>query len=456
MLVMRNFGYLGLHSAVFSKGSLARDRLVDFSGELQVRRDEGGKEDDEDTDPPRVTEGRAYVVPPWHEQFISEPAVNGGRNSVEVTKAAIDVDVPTDDSLEGVASRTAEHLRDKSRSKFYAQELAPVPLRLMPRTSKPLTNVRKQRSVDVEPAFHTTFCNELLCHPRLLFNAPKGNIAIKVEVREMEWSAPHQAYLARTPKFGPSLHNSRRGPFLVQEAFTACSVQAVPAHFLDEFKMKLPLILARGPVGGGVDSGPLALFFSVYNIDIKSRRRWGSRAEHKRISPKDSLSNTPRKGLSGQSSFGLESSDTETERKKSRINVIACGFLPITTSDTSCLVDDGLHDVKLMYTAELFSEDDGSHGTLILSQNTDQRSRDGTFSFRTEPPSRSAGEGGDDDSQSNMSEKLGMNADGSLIGTDSVTSETATESVMPRSETSSGSVRSRSRTKRERMTLQVS
>ena len=38
MLVMRNFGYLGLHCVVDSKSSLARDRLVDFTGELQLRR----------------------------------------------------------------------------------------------------------------------------------------------------------------------------------------------------------------------------------------------------------------------------------------------------------------------------------------------------------------------------------------------------------------------------------
>ena len=40
MLVMRNFGYLGLHSVVHSRSSLARDRLVDFTGEVQVRRRE--------------------------------------------------------------------------------------------------------------------------------------------------------------------------------------------------------------------------------------------------------------------------------------------------------------------------------------------------------------------------------------------------------------------------------
>ena len=38
MLVMRNFGHLGLQSVVNTKSSLARDRLVDFTGEFQLRR----------------------------------------------------------------------------------------------------------------------------------------------------------------------------------------------------------------------------------------------------------------------------------------------------------------------------------------------------------------------------------------------------------------------------------
>lgn len=460
MLVMRNFGYLGLHSAVFSKGSLARDRLVDFSGELQIRREEAPDDHDKDNDPPCIAEGRTYVVSPWHKQFISEPAVNGGRNPVEVKNASSDVDIVTRDSSEEAASRTGENSRDKSRSKFYAQELAPVPLSLMPFAGKSAatsTNVRKQRSGrsaqgDVEPAFHTTFCNELLCHPRLLYNAPKGNIAIKVEVREMEWSASHQAYLARTPKFGPSLHNSRRGPFLVQEAFTACSVKALHAHFLDEFKIKLPLILAMRSAGGFVDSGPLALFFSVYNIDIKSKRSWKDRVEQRQTPSKDSLSNTPRKGSHLQSCFGLESNDAETERKKSRVEVLACGFLPIT-SDTSCLIDNGLHDVKLMYTAGMCSEDDGGNETLILNQIAEQKSRESTFSFRTDSSGRSLGDGDDIES---LFEQLGTDVDGSFIGSEIATSETATESDIARSETSSAGGRSRSRSKRERMTLQVS
>ena len=460
MLVMRNFGYLGLHSAVFSKGSLARDRLVDFSGELQIRREETSDDHDEYKGSPRIAEGRTYVVSPWHKQFLSEPTVNGGRNSVEMKHARSDVDVVTRNSSEQVPSKTGANPGDKSRSKFYAQELAPVPLSLMPLAGKAVatpTNVRKQRSsrsaqADVEPAFHTTFCNELLCHPRLLYNAPKGNIAIKVEVRELEWSSLHQAYLARTPKFGPSLHNSRRGPFLVQESFTACSVKAVHAHFLDEFKIKLPLILEMRSAGGGIDSGPLALLFSVCSIDIKSKRSGKDRVEEGQSPSKDSRSNTPRKGLHVQPHFRLGPNVPETERKKSRLEVLACGFLPLTTGDTSCLIDNGLHDVKLMYTAEICSDEDLGDETLILKQIAEHKGRDSTFSFRTDSSGRSIGGGGDIDS---LFQPIVTDVDGFFIGAVSATSETSTESGIPRSEKSSAVGRSRSLS-RERMTLQVS
>ena len=38
MLVIRNFGYLGVHSSIHPHSKLACDRLVDFTGDMQVRR----------------------------------------------------------------------------------------------------------------------------------------------------------------------------------------------------------------------------------------------------------------------------------------------------------------------------------------------------------------------------------------------------------------------------------
>lgn len=368
MLVMRNFGYLGLHQAVFSKSSLrARDRLVDFSGELQVRREES-RCDDKNDNSPRLVDGRDYLVPPWRNEYVSEPAVNGGRNCVSDGYSGSNMqDAHKSKSEHDVSNATS---RDKSSSRFYAKEMAPVPLKLMQSNGKASLAAGRSRmgrsraalrELDIEPTFHTTFCNELLCQPRLLHKSPKGYIAIKVELREIEWSDIQQTYIAHTPRFGPSLHNPRRGPFLVQDAFTACTFQANNAHFMDEFKIRLPLILDSQSVGGGVNSGPLALFFTVYRVDLKSKRSWNV--------------STPRKVQTG-----LDSIDAESERKKSRLRTLACGFLPITTSDTSCLIDNGLHDVRLMYTPEKYDIDEQGRGSLILSQIADHhKSREGTY-----------------------------------------------------------------------------
>lgn len=439
MLVMRNFGYLGLHQAVYSKSSLrARDRLVDFSGELQVRRDakpgDSAREDNE----PRIVDDRTYMVAPWHKEYISEPAVNGGRNSISANKdSGSEALSASEQSGERDDSQFLPTTGDKATSKFYAREMAPVPLsplKQMPPTGKSTHTGRGRggrtgrsgpRELDIEPYFHTTFCNELLCQPRLLHKSPKGNITIKVELREIEWSPLHQTYLARIPKFGASMHNPRRGPFLVQHAFTACGFQAVNAHFLDEFKIKLPLLLESRSIGGGMQSGPLAMFFSVYKVGIKHKRSWVS---------------TPRKGQSTRDPLTAES-----ERKSCRLKMLSCGFLPITTSDTSCLIDDGLHDIKLAYTSEK-CEDDPDRDSLLLHLITDHRSREGTF-----VTGRMMNESADDEDEKNMLDK-----DGSFFGSESAASETATEkSDITRSEASSGTVLTRSSSKREPMGLQV-
>jgi len=66
--------------------------------------------------------------------------------------------------------------------------------------SVPKSRIRGHSSgEDIEPYFHTTFCNELLCHPRLLHNCQKGNIVVKVEMREIEWNSEYGAYLAHLP-----------------------------------------------------------------------------------------------------------------------------------------------------------------------------------------------------------------------------------------------------------------
>lgn len=434
MLVMRNFGYLGLHQAVFSKSSLrARDRLVDFSGEIQVRREVSSCDENGDDSSPHIVDDRTYVVAPWHKEYVSEPAMNGGRNCVSAKSLESDIPSGHESQSEEHVSKTSPSSGDKSTSRFYAKEMAPVPLKLMPSTGKSAAATGRGRAgrtarsalreLDIEPSFHTTFCNELLCHPRLLHKSPKGNISIKVELREIEWSVIHQTYLAHTPKFGPSMHNPRRGPFLVQDAFTACGFQTANAHFLDEFKIKLPLLLENRSAGGDLKSGPLALFFSAYKVDIKPRRGWNV--------------STPRKGHSA-----LVSSDTDSERKKCRLRMLSCGFLPITTSDTSCLIDNGLHDVKLMYISEKYEDDGPGRDTLILRQIAEHKSRESTY-----VTGRTAADTAEDDEK---------DTDGSFFGSESAPSETATESDVAWSETSSGAGLTRSSAKRDPMGLQVS
>lgn len=327
MLVMRNFGYLGLHTVVDSKSSLARDRLVDFTGELQLRR----RADDEKTDSPRRRHNEAAsdnyreTLPDWHPKFIAEPTVNGGRNRP---------DFAGDVSMDRYGS-----------SKLYAQELAPLPLLLTPSSS--LTNGAQSARGrgrpshdDIEPFYHTSFCNELLCQPRILHNCPRGKISIKFELREVEWNNALNAYFAHVPgqNIGPTIHNPRRGPFLVQSAFTCCTPRRSDHQFIDEFKMKLPLDLNSQHLNGS--QRVLSLFFTVYRVKLGSSSKWkrGAKMLFGSSIP-ESLGTSTDVGSSG----------------KTRIDQVACGFLPV--SSQSCLLDNGLHDVRIVYKAKTPSQE---------------------------------------------------------------------------------------------------
>lgn len=191
MLVMRNFGYLGLHTVVDKKSSLARDRLVDFTGELQVRMKKSQKL--EDTAIAGKNDSFTVTLPKWHALYIAEPTVDGGRNLLNVE--------PTKERA--------------SRSHLYAQELAPLPLQLTPsqRVGPPASKAGTVRGRlhgnDIEPFYFTSFCNEMLFQPRLLHNCPRGNIVIKVELREVEWKQDLNGYFAHLPRNGPSIHNCK-------------------------------------------------------------------------------------------------------------------------------------------------------------------------------------------------------------------------------------------------------
>ena len=326
-LVMRNFGYLGLHSAVHSKSSLARDRLVDFTGELQIRRrNKDDKLPKEDGD-----SGKIYVAPLWHSDFVGEPVLNGGRNIIQ--------NITEDD--EKVQAKD-----DLSKSRLYTQELAQIPLSIFPPSNRASSSKITQGGIkggipmagnDVEPYFHTSFYNEILCQPRLLHNCARRNIVVKIELRTIIWSEAINAFVATIPSCGPAIHNQRRGTFLSQEAFTCCAYHTVDPKFLDEFKVKLPLA-----IGNQKGEGRLVFLFSVYNVTVKGKRKWTS---------------TMRVTLGRQSqseddgSISTEYIDPSSKQASAgSMTLLGSGYLPLTQGDEiPCLISNGLHDVKIRY-----------------------------------------------------------------------------------------------------------
>ena len=297
--------------AIDSKSSLARHRLVDFTGELQIRPRRQGETSSSDSPENPLFSTR---LPEWQPKFVAEPAQNGGRNK-------------NDD-------KDSSQLQSSSSSPFYAQELAPVPLQITPpsglsNAAKPGVNRGRLQTNDIEPYYHTSFCNELLCHPRILHNCIKKIVATKVELRELEWNESFKAYLAHVPESGTAIHNPRRGPFLVPQAFTTCSFRnrSGEHHFLDDFKIKLPLDLKPRRKDG--TSRNLVLVFTVFSVKISSKSMW-KRAMKFSTSATDSSSESLQLDPSG----------------KSRLEQVACGFLPVSSP---CLLDDGMHDVHVIY-----------------------------------------------------------------------------------------------------------
>jgi hypothetical protein len=318
MLVMRNFGYLGLHHVVNNKSSLARHRLVDFSGELQVRRRNSNDPNDK-REKRRDSDNYRVKLPPWHHSYVAEPVENGGRVPVSDHATSNDVDSTP---LEA--------------SQLYAQEVAPLPLMLVPSNSLgPQAGMASVRTTyeDIEPFYQTTFSNEMICHPRILHNCEPGHYSVKMELREVEWNEKLNTYLAHLPRPGinPCIHNPRRGPFLVRSALTSCTAETGEHHFIDEFKIKLPLDLnASDPDGRNV---MLSLFFTVYRVKTHSKSKWKRGAKILFGSALlDSLRNGDEANVSG------------------RVKPVACGFLPIAPQ--SCLLDDGMHDVRVAYLAQ--------------------------------------------------------------------------------------------------------
>jgi hypothetical protein len=112
LLVMRNFGYLGLSCAIDTRSTLAKECVVDFTCERQIRRrrDEGEcqskskKEHDGETSDDKWNTMQAWL-PPWYDKSVAGPTKKGGRCKVVLEQ---------------------EGKLQASQSPFtYAQELAP-------------------------------------------------------------------------------------------------------------------------------------------------------------------------------------------------------------------------------------------------------------------------------------------------------------------------------------------
>jgi hypothetical protein len=319
-----------LQNAVDSKSSLARDRLVDFTGELQVKR-EGEDIDENSMNLSAGYTARTGKVLPG---LVTEVTVDGGRDVVESYGSFI------------------------TKPNSYAQELAPIPLNMIPAIRETSTTRKGRLSgQDIEPFFHTVFCNELIFQPRILHNCDRDTIVLRVEVRELEWMDGF-GYLAHLPQRGSSIHNHRRGPFLISESFTTCATRKRTKehhYFIDEFKTKLPLDLAPKRKDGCTQS--LALFFTVYNV----------RLDASVLEPtKDSLASvTPVQ----------EFRESEIRSCMEQVN---CGFLLL--SEKGRLVSNGIHDVQLSYKAQavpkkLCEQWDCSTTTLLLAR----RKKDSEF-----------------------------------------------------------------------------
>lgn len=350
MLVMRNFGYLGLHSVVHSKSSLARDRLVSFTREMQLRRREESDVDEHSIPERLKNDPDIHIVPLWQNAFVAEPTDSGGRSRQEALKGSETADVET-----------------KSQSPLYAQELAPLRLNASSAFRNSTTAVLKsQRSRghhvsgdDIEPYFHTSFCNDLLCQPRILHNCPKGNIVIKVEMREIEWIPKYETFVAHLPAGGPSVHNPRRGPYLVQGAYSSCSARCSDPHFLDEFKMKLPLILQPD----NDHHRKVSIFFTVYRLSFSPRKKWTKRFRSKKTGKKLDE-------IAGE--IATDNSSDFDNSGSCHLIQLACGYLPVVAN--SAIFVDGNHEIKMAHIAREPRRDVVKRGevdptTLILTEN---------------------------------------------------------------------------------------
>ena len=289
MLVIRDFGYMGPHASLSSKSKFARDRLVDFTGEVQVRK----RGHDEMVTKIDSEGGKIEVMNGWHDEFCIEPAQNGGRN----------------------------HISHQNQTELfdYCQELAPLPIHV--------NNETIPKSLRSAIGFYTSFSNELILIPISLEKCSRRNITIKIEVMRVKSSEHGNGYIA-TPLV-PCIHNSRRGPFLVNQTYTNAAYHKENPLFLDEIKIKLPL----EPLTGDVD-GQVVILFTLFHVAVNSKKKWS---------------------LNGGN----------TEGQPSFMSQIGCGYFPLSTeTEISSLRPNGMYPVEIKYRS--VSCQDSKTGTVFL------------------------------------------------------------------------------------------
>lgn len=174
----------------------------------------------------------------------------------------------------------------------------------------------------------------------------------------------YNSYFAHQPQNGPSIYNPRRGPFLVQSAFTSCSSRFSDPRFLDEFKVKLPLLLEFRKSGQA--SCIPSVLFTVYRLSFSSRKKWGKRTRTNK------RANRKVEEIAGEVSG--EGGDEIEPNRTCQLIQLGCGFFPLASNYS--LLPNGNHDVKVKYLArnprrEVIEKGHLSEDTLIISESTE-------------------------------------------------------------------------------------
>jgi len=275
-IIITNHEYLGIHNALNTDiPLLSHPRIIDFSGELFAHRKDtrdGSILMDDD-------EGRILVGKSWFADCIREPMPKSGSST----------------SCEKPNQLSNDHI----------VELASL--------------------LPIEPYFHTTYINELICCPIKIHGLSPAPTFLKIELVRMKWDEALCKHVVLKLSSEPLIHNPRWGSPLVEEYFTSC-VQGSP--LLDEFKVKLPSALMD------CNSGAISLLVTAYIVR--------KRSDTYRSAPLTS------KFLRGRR--GNRDSNDQTKRDYD-FEFMGCGLLALTAidDDVSVLLMNGLHEIELNY-----------------------------------------------------------------------------------------------------------